>query len=208
MAVKPFCRHLILFMKKKALVIVAHPDDETIWLGGTILASKNIDWTIFSLCRGDDPDRAPKFKKVCEYYNARGLISDLEDEGLMKVKESLPEIKKRIMANFAGEKFASVFTHGANGEYGHERHVGVHLAVKELIKEKRIICDQLFFFAYQLKKKAINNSPLADFVVDLDKKTLTNKKKIIEKLYGFKKDSFESLSCLSKETFIANNANL
>ena len=81
---------------KTGLVIVAHPDDETIWMAGMILNSKNIDWTIFSLCRKDDPDRVPKFKKVCDYYRARGIISDLEDEEIMDIKESLPEIEKRI----------------------------------------------------------------------------------------------------------------
>ncbi len=191
-------------MKKKALVVVAHPDDETIWMGGTILSLKNIDWTIFSLCRGNDPDRAPKFKKVCEYYNARGLISDLEDEGIMNVKESLPEIRKRITDNFAGEKFTYIFTHGYNGEYGHERHLGTHLAVKDLVKNKVITCEKLFFFSYQLspKKNIINNVKLSNFTIKLNRKELNAKKNIIEKMYGFSKNSFESLSCLPKETFI------
>ena len=41
-------------MEKEALVIVAHPDDETIWMGGTILKNKNWKWTILSLCRASD----------------------------------------------------------------------------------------------------------------------------------------------------------
>ncbi len=190
-------------MKKKALVIVAHPDDETIWMGGMILSSKNIDWTIFSLCRGNDPDRAPKFKKVCKYYNARGLISDLEDEGIMDIEKSLPEIKKRIIANFAGKKFAYIFTHGYNGEYGHERHLGTHLAIKNLVKNKIITCERLFFFSYKLdsKKNIANNVKLSNFSIMLSDKELIAKKNIIEKIYGFKKNSFESINCLPKETF-------
>jgi LmbE family N-acetylglucosaminyl deacetylase len=194
--------------KKKALVIVAHPDDETIWMGGMILGSKDIDWTIFSLCRGNDPIRAPRFKKACEYYNARGLMSDLEDEGILNIEKSLPEIKKRIIDNFANEKFEYIFTHNYNGEYGHERHSAVHLAIKELVKEKKIItCEKLFFFAYQyqLDQNAIYNSPASNFVVELDNQTSTNKKGVIEKIYGFNKDTFENKMCLSKETFILSD---
>ena len=58
---------------KKASIVVAHPDDETIWMGGTILKNKYWDWTIISLCRKNDPDRMPKFKKVCAYYGAKAI---------------------------------------------------------------------------------------------------------------------------------------
>ena len=191
-------------------MIVAHPDDETIWMGGAILGLKNIDWTIFSLCRGTDKDRAPKFKKVCARYSARSLISDLEDEGIMDIEESLPEIKRRIAAGFAGKKFAYIFTHGYNGEYGHERHIGTHLAVKDLIKNKIISCEKLFFFSYQLnsKKNIVSNTKLSDFSVKLNSKELAAKKNIIEKMYGFDKNSFESKSCLPKETFTLYSKNL
>ena len=40
---------------RKSAVIVAHPDDETLWCGGIILIHPEADWHIISLCRGLHP---------------------------------------------------------------------------------------------------------------------------------------------------------
>ena len=46
---------------KSVAIIVAHPDDETLWAGGNILS--HATWTCFivCLCRGNDTDRSSKF---------------------------------------------------------------------------------------------------------------------------------------------------
>ena len=65
--------------KKEIIVIVAHPDDETIWAGGAILMGRDCNTTILSLCRGSDADRAPKFQKVVREMKACGVMGDLDD---------------------------------------------------------------------------------------------------------------------------------
>lgn len=183
--------------EQRALIIVAHPDDETIWLGGLILKYKNLDWTIFSLCRARDQDRSPKFFKVCKYYGARGLMADLDDENRLTLKQTLPVIKKIILTKLKNKKFDFIFTHGANGEYGHPRHKGVHQVVKQLIKEKKLKARFVFYFDYYQKNKTTNSN----FLLKLSPQEFARKKRIMTKLYGFDRNSIDANYCTNPEAF-------
>jgi LmbE family N-acetylglucosaminyl deacetylase len=190
----------------RGLVVVAHPDDETIWMGGTLLRYPKIHWTILVLCRRHDSDRYPKFLKVGKFYRAKALITDLEDEGILNVKKSLPEIEQRINRLLKVKKFDYLLTHGNIGEYGHLRHIGVHQAVRKLIKEKKLVGEQIFYFAYRGynkgdNSKASNDFKRAKYVLKLTPKEIAQKRKIVREMYGFTKKSFEYLSCSKKETF-------
>jgi len=59
--------------RQRAAVVVAHPDDETLWCGGYVVAHSEFDWRIVTLCRASDPDRAPKFRRVLERLGAVGF---------------------------------------------------------------------------------------------------------------------------------------
>src|SRR3989344_5128167 len=127
-----------------AACIVAHPDDETIWMGGTILQKSEWKWTIFSLCRANDKDRMPKFRKVCKIYRAEAIISDLDDEKLRPLQNDV--VQNKILKKLPMVKYNYLFTHG---EYGHIRHKEIHKAVKNAVRKKNIKCDKLFFFSYE-----------------------------------------------------------
>ncbi len=184
--------------------MVAHPDDETIWLGGTILTFNSVDWTIFSLCRASDADRAPKFKRVCAFYKARPIIADMEDEGRLSLEQSLPLLKKIIKNNIKGRTFDYVFTHGANGEYGHPRHIGVHQAVKELAQAGQLAAKKIFYLNY--KKKPNKNGALeikknTEFFLPLGAKIFLTKKRIMVDLYGFAATGIDVSYCPNPEGF-------
>jgi LmbE family N-acetylglucosaminyl deacetylase len=198
-------QELNLHNVKRGLVIVAHPDDETIWMGGTLAREKHIEWTIFVLCRKSDKDRMPKFLKVAKYYHAKGIICDLEDDGVMSIQESVPKIQKIIHKELPVPEIAwdVLFTHGTNGEYGHARHKGVHLAVKELIRKGGIRAMQAYSFAYTLdqdKKIAVPRKNAA-YTVELSNKEWKDKRNVIKHLYGFRPHIFENKSCAKMETF-------
>jgi len=190
--------------KGSALVVVAHPDDESIWMGGTILTHPSVEWTIVALCRGDDPDRAPKFRRVMAHYGARGIISDVEDDGRMTIRASVPEIERHLMCALPRKNYDYVFTHAPNGEYGHPRHKGVSRAVRNFLRSCAVGARRVFFFAYRLDEEHGIAVPKenADCGVILSGTIWREKRRIIRDMYGFGEESFEYRSSGRVEKFI------
>jgi LmbE family N-acetylglucosaminyl deacetylase len=193
--------------KKETLIIVAHPDDETIWMGGTLLKSKEKskeNKTIISLCRKNDSDRAPKFEKVCEKLGSKGYIFDLDDgeEGYYK-EVSAQEIMNKILEITKDKKYDSLYTHGENGEYGHIRHLDVHKAVCEMLEKGSLVAEKVFFFSYFLEKEGgpANINPNADKLIKLEKPYFKMKKQLIQEVYGFQEGGFEVESSREMEAF-------
>lgn len=57
-----------------ATLIVAHPDDETIFCGGTMLTYPEWNWNVVCLTWsiGDDP-RGTQFQRAMEFYKSLGV---------------------------------------------------------------------------------------------------------------------------------------
>ncbi len=186
------------------MVIVAHPDDETIWMGGLIIRHPDWEWYIFSLSRAADTDRQPRFLKAAKELNADAAISDLDDSPVLaSLSPDLHEIKNRIRNNRFGDTFDYIFTHGPIGEYTrHPRHEQVHSAVTELVEADEL-SGTLMFFAYNDSNGMHLPQPADDahIRIALTNSELDKKKAIIQYIYGFSENSFELDSAGPIESF-------
>ena len=187
----------------RAAVVVAHPDDETLWCGGFILAHPEFHWRIVTLCRASDPDRAPRFRQVVERFGGVGAMADLDDGAEL---HSLPRelVEQTVMRLLEEGEYAMILTHGPNGEYtSHRRHEECSQAVVGLWSSGRIWAGQLWLFAYE--DGARNYLPRVRSDADR-REVLTDavwhqKHHMITGLYGFALDSWEARTTPREEGF-------
>jgi LmbE family N-acetylglucosaminyl deacetylase len=188
---------------KKAAVIVAHPDDETIWAGGTILLHPDWQWTVVVLCRGNDPDRAPKFHRAVKKLGATGMMGNLDDG-----PEQLPlpevDLQQTILSLLLETRFNLILTHSPYGEYTrHLRHEETSRAVISLWEEGSISANEIWMFAYEDGGKSYLPRPIKNVHLEtiLPKDIWQLKYRIITELYGFGPESFEAKTTPKEETF-------
>jgi LmbE family N-acetylglucosaminyl deacetylase len=187
----------------KTAVIVAHPDDETLWAGGSILMHHSWRCFIITLCRGDDPDRAPKFRNALEMLHAEGKMGSLDDgPEQFPLDENL--IKTTILELLKERHFDLVITHDPAGEYTrHLRHEEISRAVIDLWCQEKIFTPELRTFAYEDGGRAYLPQPVqhASIVLPLPNEVWQKKYKIITEIYGFHDNSFEAQTTTTAEAF-------
>jgi len=184
-------------------VIVAHPDDETLWAGGLILLHPQTRWTVMTLCRKSDQDRAAKFQRVMEYLGAKGIMGDLDD-GPEQTPLGEREVRKMILSILPMDRFDLLLTHSRWGEYTrHIRHEETSKAVVAMHNAKELPGRQVWMFAYEDGGGKYLPKPSRDCDVQvwLPEKIWQEKYKIITDIYGFAADSFEAKTCPKQEAF-------
>ena len=196
-------KHIHSGSSPRAAVVVAHPDDETLWAGGLILSLTWYDWFIASLCRASDPDRSPKFSSILRCYQARGAMADLDD-GPDQSPLSAGLVEREILRLLPGRAYDLIVTHAPRGEYTrHRRHEEVSRAVTSLWESGRIEARNLYLFAYDDSRgvhlpRAI---PAANRIMALPQQLQAEKYRLITQVYGFAPASWEARTSPTTEAF-------
>ena len=192
--------------KKKSrsiAIIVAHPDDETLWAGGTILSHPSWNFFVISLCRASDTNRAPKFYEALKVLRAEGKMGDLEDNSEQKPLDE-KEVQEAILQILPRKHFDLIMSHNPNGEYTkHLRHEEVSKAVIKLWHTGRISAKELWTFAYEDGGKRYLPRPIENTGIYnvLGKQVWQKKYRIITETYGFGKESWEAETTSRAEAF-------
>lgn len=188
---------------KSVAVIVAHPDDETLWTGGTILSHPFWNWFIVSLCRKSDTERAGKFFKALKILGSEGIMGDLDD-GPDQNPLDENELEQTILKLLPSKHFDLIITHSPNGEYTkHLRHEETGKAVMKLWQKGKISAKELWLFAYEDGNKKYYPKPIknASVLFKLPEEIWLKKYKLITETYGFEKSGFEAETTPKSEAF-------
>jgi len=166
-------------INKRILLIVAHPDDETIFCGGTMLLYPNYKWTVISVT---DCQRSSEFNDAMEFFKKLGVnIVSYKTLGQKDIKQEaelsgLVQEKDMWEVAIKKESFSAdlILTHNEVGEYGHGAHKLLNAVVTSLFS------DNIWKFIYPKEKQPHGNKIEK---VDLSKEILEKKTEIFKKAY-------------------------
>ncbi|MDD8049602.1 MAG: PIG-L family deacetylase [Thomasclavelia sp.] len=169
------------------LMIVAHPDDESIF-GGYHLSKKK--YLVVCITAGKNKKRVKEFKKAMKYYKDDYMMLGFPDKTNGK-RNNWHKCKSKItfkLSKIINEKnWKCIVTHNPDGEYGHIHHKMTSKIVTNLITNK----NKLFYFnkyfkrndLLQNKRKPILNYQKTKKKVKQLYKCYPSQSKVIDHLY-------------------------
>lgn len=182
------------------LMIVAHPDDETIW-GGAHLIKDN--YLVVCITCGRNRIRYHELKRVMKETNNSFLALYYPDKTFGKRNDwskSYNKIYNDLEKIIKLKKWDTIVSHNYSGEYGHIHHRLTNKIVTDIYNDLELD-NKLYFFGKYYTKKKIKYRPAS--VYKIDKKTLNIKRdkmikkyksqKFIQKMFGhmFKYEDWE-----------------
>jgi LmbE family N-acetylglucosaminyl deacetylase len=103
------------------LMVVAHPDDETLWGGATLATEKG--WGVLCLTNRSTRNRRLAFYKAMDTFGVEGVILDIPDRRSDPATSAdIDQITAAVSRLLDQGKVKQVLTHGPDGEYGHAFH--------------------------------------------------------------------------------------
>ncbi len=177
--------------KTNKVMIVAHPDDETIWGGKHLLDS---NYLVICLTNANNKQRKKEFLSIMKETNNVGIILSYPDKTNNKRDDwstQTDAIKQDVAYVLKYKDWQTIATHNPDGEYGHVQHKQTSSIVSEVTRTQKKF-NKLYYFNYYAKKKEVNKqrSHLGEVMLQpqLEKKVkliqkYSSQKKVMDKLH-------------------------
>ncbi len=127
------------------LMIVAHPDDETLW-GGAHLKEGN--YLVVCLTNGFNGTRSKEFKKLIEFTKNKGIILNYPDtqDGIRDDWTNVEKgLNKDLTKLITYKDWKTIVTHSPDGGTGHLHHITASNAIYDIVKKNSDL-DKLYYF--------------------------------------------------------------
>lgn len=175
---------------KPNLLVVAHPDDETLFFSGLIQQIRNRPWHLICVTDGNGDGRGKARSLELQQAARRLKIQSFEQWNFQD------RFKKRLLVKDLAAKlkplktqFHQVYTHGPLGEYGHPHHQDVSFAVHQT-------------FLPEIPVWAIAYNARPELWIELTKKQFNLKTSLITDIYRLETERFlHLLPALAGEGF-------
>lgn len=151
---------------KKILLIVAHPDDETLWFFQSMQQlKKNNEITVFCLTHAAVSKRGKELSQVIDQLGLKVVFGHCEDTGIDHFLK-ISELRQAFIKVFSKYKADLAITHPPHGgEKPHPHHIQLYKMSKEFC---RFYSVQFGFFSEQKLLAESNNH--RDYLFNFKKK--------------------------------------
>jgi LmbE family N-acetylglucosaminyl deacetylase len=115
----------------KKLMVVAHPDDESLFGGAQLLQG---GWMVVCVTNGYNAIRRAEFEQVMHITNSEFQIWNYCDyDGYKTRLDNLDLLRQDLVTITGSQSWHRILTHNQHGEYGHLHHIQVHYLMEEVV---------------------------------------------------------------------------
>jgi LmbE family N-acetylglucosaminyl deacetylase len=125
-------------MSYDKIMIVAHPDDETIFGGAQLI--REAGWLVVCVTNGDNKVRRKEFTKVMHRVNAEYEMWTFKDRWKGDFDRS--RLKSELIRVLDRRPVRKIVTHSLQGEYGHTQHIAISELLHELVPCNLYVFDR------------------------------------------------------------------
>jgi len=168
----------------RKLMIVAHPDDETLWGGANLFKDR---YFVICLTNGFNLKRANDFRELLKFTNNSGIIlnyPDLQDN----IRDDWSEVRTGILKDLSKllnyQYWDKIVTHGPDGTTGHIHHKKTCKYVTKIVKKYNEYNNLYYFGKFYSKKNLPKYLPrISDEELSYKKKEINIYKSVIKYIY-------------------------